>query len=89
MVIASNDRAVEGLHQTNTLGRVGPLSCDVLEAEKPLKSPDSGVINDSFQSFDLSVNVRNEGEIHKMYSHKEAASSIFLMFVKPLIGIPS
>ena len=88
-MIASNDRALEGLHQIDTFGRVGAVSNDGPEAEKPLKSPGSGVINDSFQSFDLFVNVRNEGEFHKMYSRKEAASSIFLMFAKPLIGIPT
>ena len=89
LVIASNGRAVEGLHQIDTLGRIGAVSCDVPEAEKPLKSPGSGVINDSFQSFDVSVNVRNKGEFHKMYFRKKVALSISPMFVKSPIGIPS
>ena len=88
-MIASNDRAVGRLHQIDTLGRVGAVSDDVSEAEEPLKSPGSGVINDRSQSFDVSVNVRNKREFPKVLLHKGAVPSISAMFVKSLMGIPT
>ncbi|MDA7880973.1 hypothetical protein N9A94_01560 [Akkermansiaceae bacterium] len=57
IVIATNDRAVKGLHQVYAFCGVGAIANDVTQTEESFQSALPGVFYDRFESFDVPMNI--------------------------------